>query len=231
MSHKDTKTALRKKGIRITDVKRLKNNAGYQLRGAGGEIVNVFDNGKIQVQGQNRKAVNEILATGTVTLDPPAVKNAQKPKVFVVYGQDMAKRNELEAMLRRWEVDPVILDQLPSGGATLIEKLNIYLDENDVRFGVVLATPDDVGYQQGSEDRKKPRTRQNVILELGMLLKALGRERVAILRPPRDEMESPSDIDGLIYCQYQNVVSDAKGELAREIENSIPGFTVPASRL
>jgi predicted nucleotide-binding protein len=43
-------------------------------------------------------------------------------------------------MLRRWDLEPVILDQLPSKGQTIIEKL----DEcrQDVGFAVVLATPD-----------------------------------------------------------------------------------------
>ena len=45
-------------------------------------------------------------------------------KVFVVYGHDEPARTQLEAMLRRWGMEPLILDQLPSEGQTIIEKLN-----------------------------------------------------------------------------------------------------------
>jgi hypothetical protein len=57
-----------------------------------------------------------------------------------MYGHDLAARTQLEAMLRRWNLEPVILEQLPSEGTTLIEKLEKYA-RDDVRFGVVFATP------------------------------------------------------------------------------------------
>jgi predicted nucleotide-binding protein len=45
-----------------------------------------------------------------------------------------------------------------------------------VRFGVVLATPDDEGNAIGKSDERKHRARQNVVLELGLLLaKSVGR--------------------------------------------------------
>ena len=40
-------------------------------------------------------------------------------------------------MLRRWRLEPLILDQLPSEGQTIIEKLEKYTAE--VNFAVVLA--------------------------------------------------------------------------------------------
>jgi predicted nucleotide-binding protein len=46
-------------------------------------------------------------------------------------------------MLRRWDLDPLILDQLTSGGQTIIEKLESV--RKDTSFAVVLATPDDEG--------------------------------------------------------------------------------------
>lgn len=59
-------------------------------------------------------------------------------KIFVVYGHDETAKNHLEAMLRRWGLEPLILDQLPSEGQTIIEKLEKYTA--DVHFAVVLAT-------------------------------------------------------------------------------------------
>ena len=45
----------------------------------------------------------------------------------------------------------------------------------------MLLTPDDEGHRMGHPGEKKPRARQNVVLELGMFLSTLGRKHVAIL--------------------------------------------------
>jgi predicted nucleotide-binding protein len=121
-------------------------------------------------------------------------------------------------MLRRWGLEPIVLDQLTSEGDTLIEKLERSMDDAVV-FAVVLATPDDEGFPSGRPDNKKFRARQNVVLELGMMLRGLGRKRVAILLPQLDEgvMEKPSDIDGLLYIPYADTLDDAKVTLAKEM--------------
>ena len=36
-----------------------------------------------------------------------------------MYGHNKDARTQLEAMLRRWDLEPLILDQLPSAGCTL----------------------------------------------------------------------------------------------------------------
>ena len=55
-------------------------------------------------------------------------------------------------MLRRWDLEPLIIDQLASKGQTIIEKLEEYTGQ--ANFGIVLATPDDVGYAKDHEDDK-----------------------------------------------------------------------------
>jgi predicted nucleotide-binding protein len=120
-------------------------------------------------------------------------------------------------MLRRWDLDPLILDQLPSEGQTLIEKLEKYARE-DVSFAVVLATPDDEGNVKGKPDEKRYRARQNVVLELGLLLAKLGRAKVAILLKNQEKMERPSDIQGLIYLPFTDDVAETKVQLAKEME-------------
>jgi len=86
-------------------------------------------------------------------------------------------------------------------------------------FAVVLATPDDEGHPKDRPDEAKFRARQNVVLELGMMLRGLGRKRVAILLPQLDSgvMERPSDIDGLIYIPYPDKIDDARVQLAKEM--------------
>ena len=97
---------------------RLPNETGSQLRLDGGAIVNVFDNGTVNCQGKNSKAVEAVLIDRAAV---PDVTVASNMKVFVVYGHDEKARDQLEAMLRRWGLEPLILDQLPSEGQTIIE--------------------------------------------------------------------------------------------------------------
>ena len=94
-------------------------------------------------------------------------------------------------------LEPIVLALLPAQGDTIIEKLEHYLGEHgNVGFACVLLTPDDEGHLAGKLEEKKYRARQNVVLELGMVLARLGRRRVAILH--KQSIELPSDIDGLI---------------------------------
>ncbi|NTW49570.1 MAG: hypothetical protein HGB19_07580 [Chlorobiales bacterium] len=148
--------------------------------------------------------------------------------MFVVYGHDETSRNHLEAMLRRWNLDPLILDQLPSEGQTIIEKLEKYTAE--VKFAVVLATPDDQGHRADRDDEKAYRARQNVVLELGMLLSRLGRSRVAILLKQQANMERPSDIQGLIYIPFKDDLQKEAGTILAK-EMAAQGYHIDVARL
>jgi len=185
-------------GIDILEEKELGNSTGYQFKLSNGSIVNVYNNGNYNIQGKNQDEIKRVIGekTGAIVESRPVNAAAARPeerrenrKVFVVYGHDTVARDQLEAMLRRWDVEPIILDQLASEGQTIIEKLEAYTDE--INFGVVLATPDDEGYRVGKPDEKAFRVRQNVVLELGMLLSNLGRSKVAILIKEPSKMERP----------------------------------------
>jgi predicted nucleotide-binding protein len=218
----DVKQRISAEGLAIQTEERLPNDTGTQLRLLGGQIVNVFDSGRCNVQGKNPDLLKHLLGgvpTGTPASSggfPSRAVAQQNNKVFVVYGHDSIARTQLEAMLRRWGLEPLILDQLPSEGQTIIEKLENLT--SDIQFAVVLATPDDEGHRAGHADERAYRARQNVVLELGMLLKQLGRERVAILLKQQENMERPSDIQGLIYLPFKdNLEKEAGVLLAKEM--------------
>ncbi|GFE59560.1 TIR domain-containing protein [Geobacter sp. AOG2] len=205
---------------------------GAQLKFSNGSVVNVFDKGTITPQGKDIELVKKLLGLapgGNNVVAPVAViKPASKNKVFVVYGHDEQARTRLDAMLRRWGLEPLILDQLPSEGQTIIEKLVKYAGE--ASFGVVLATPDDVGYRASHPDEKAYRARQNVVLELGMLLSRLGRSHVAILLGQQENMERPSDIQGLIYIPFKdNLEKDAGLLLAKEM--AAAGYQIDVAKV
>ncbi|SUS05272.1 DNA-binding protein [uncultured Defluviicoccus sp.] len=224
MTLDEIRACLQARDLQIASESELTNGTGTQLRLQNGAIVNSYHTGKFNIQGKNQLEVKECLGVPSAQ---PAVAAASpqgavaKPvlsKVFVVYGHDNAARTELEAMLRRWKLEPLILDQLPSEGQTIIEKLEKYTAE--VRFAVVLATPDDEGYRVGHEDERAFRARQNVVMELGMMLAKLGRRNVAILIKQQEKMERPSDIQGLIYIPFKdNLQNDAGLVLAKEMKN------------
>lgn len=152
-------------------------------------------------------------------------EQAGKPssrRVFVVHGHDDGLKETVARFLTKLDLEPVILHEQPNRGRTIIEKFEAYAD---VAFAVVLFTPDDVGYPAGKAEESKPRARQNVVLELGFFMAALGRERVCVLY--KSGVDVPSDYSGVLYEEL-----DSKGawrlRLALEIKSA--GIDVDLNR-
>lgn len=61
-------------------------------------------------------------------------------------------------------------------------------------FAVLVMTPDDIIESRGDAG---PGPRDNVLLELGLFIGALGRERVFILCPAASRLKLPSDLNGI----------------------------------
>ena len=133
--------------------------------------------------------------------------------IFIVHGHDEAAKQSVARFIERLELRAVVLHEQPNAGRTIIEKFEEY---SNVGFAIVLLTPDDIGCPRGKPDEKKPRSRQNVIFELGFFIGKLGRERVCALY--KEGVEIPSDFQGVLYIEM-----DTRGgwqlELAREIKH------------
>jgi hypothetical protein len=134
-------------------------------------------------------------------------------RVFLVHGHHDGLLHEAARYLEKLKLEPVILREQPSAGRTIIEK---FVDFADVAYAVVLLTPDDRGGMiKDSFETQRPRSRQNVILELGYFLGKLGRNRVTALHI--EDIEIPSDYSGVAF-----VGVDERGawrhELARELK-------------
>lgn len=213
MTVENVRRILGEAGLGVLEEKRLPNDTGWQLRLKTGQVVNVYDTGKTVVQGKKADGIRALLSaedSQSLAKSAAATRN-----VFVVYGHDEDAKTQLEAMLRRWDLEPLFLDQLPSEGQTIIEKLEKH--GTQAHFAVVLATPDDEGYRAGHPDEVAFRVRQNVVLELGMMLSLLGRSRVAILLKNQVKMERPSDIQGLIYIPFKEDIKEVALVLAKEM--------------
>lgn len=203
---------------------------GVQFILPEGTKVNLFhSSGKVLVQGKDsdEKRNAEHLLNTTPKTVPVSVSGPQQPlaltqpeKIFIVYGHDTEAREQLELLLRRLKFEPVILANMVAEGQTIIEMLEKH--SLGVKYACVLLTPDDEGHKLDSPKDKRPRGRQNVVLELGMFLATLGRKRVAILH--KGDVELPSDIHGLVYIPFKKHVGEVKPRLAAELQEA--GFQI-----
>lgn len=229
----DLKSAITSHGLVVSDVKEIQH--GEQILLSEGTKLNWYSSGKAVVQGKDceeKTLLESVVSGGAVrspaaiaspaTIGEPAVK--AEPKVFVVYGHDTEARDQLELLLLRMNIKPVILGNMTPDGKTIIEAL---MASTDVPYAVVLLTPDDEGHVRGNDREKAYRARQNVVLELGMFLSKLGRERVAILH--KGNLELPSDINGLIYIPFEKSIQETKNKLAAGLQKA--GFYIDIEHL
>jgi predicted nucleotide-binding protein len=163
-------------------------------------------------------------------LEEPDVAVEARPRtpggseVFVVHGHARELRERVVRLLERLDLTPIILEEQPDCGKTIIEKF----EQNAfaVGYAVVLMTPDDVGTTAGKDlPTSANRARQNVILELGYFMGALGRSNVAALCT--DDIERPSDIHGLLYIDVSRDGWELR--LAKEMRNA--GLPVDLNKL
>lgn len=161
-------------------------------------------------------------AAAVAPVEPARAARAPGTRVFIVHGRDEAAKEATARFIARLDLEPVILHEQPNAGRTIIEKLEGHLD---VDFAVVLLSPDDVGGLAGDPPQLRNRARQNVVLELGLFIGALGRGRVCALH--KGDLELPSDFDGVVYVP----MDDAGGWrllLAREMKQA--GMNVDLNR-
>lgn len=237
-SFEDLKTMVRGVGREISSAGPSGN--AYQIKTEDGAILNWYDStGTVQFQGkQEAKARLEAdLATYTGTTmaavpvaAAPSSGNSTAPqqnsgKVFIVHGHDSVAREQLELVVHKLGLDPFVLQNSGGSGLTIIEALENEIGPRNgaARFGIVLLTPDDIGYAKTDGDKEaQPRARQNVVLEMGMLISALGRKNVAILK--KQHLEVPSDAQGILYIPFNDHVKEAVPKLVDRLRSS--GFVL-----
>lgn len=135
--------------------------------------------------------------TGAASSSHRPLQRADPKSVFVVHGHEEGLRLEVVALLKSLKLHPVILQEKPNRGQTLIEKLEAH---GRTAFAVVLFTGDDAGHKKGFPDQSRPRPRQNVVLEYGYFAGVLGRKNVAAIVGVG--IEIPSDLEGLGYIAF-----------------------------
>ncbi|MGF7157218.1 TIR domain-containing protein [Bartonella heixiaziensis] len=216
---------------------------GHQLKFSNGAILNRFEKGTLQFQGKEiaRLQLEQDLAKHieekSQTSSPQTSSNVLKsssPEIFIVHGHDDIALEQLQSILRKLNLESYILKNEHKNSSTIIEALEkeICTPTRSTKFGIVLLTPDDIGYAKSEgKTAAKPRARQNVILEMGMLMSALTRKNVAILKKQlkKQEIELPSDIGGILYIPFKDHVKETVPDLYRRLRAS--GFTINAEQL
>ena len=140
-------------------------------------------------------------------------------KIFIVHGHDKEAKLELKIMLRDFGLTPIILDERPDKGRTIIEKFEEEI--SDIGYAFILLTPDDkITISTDNDETDQPNTkkinraRQNVVFEMGFFMGRRGRKRVCCIYKG---VEKPSDIEGIVYKPYD----DSINELYRSIRNEL----------
>jgi len=204
------------------------------FRSDDGAVVNWWPRtGTLQLQGRSdaKEAIEKLIGeqpkrVGVGRIPVHAVSNGQ---IFIVHGHDADARDQLELALHRLGLEPFVLMNSSGGGKTLIEALEGKIGRDySADFGIVLMTPDDLGYaKKDGADRAEPRARQNVILETGMLLSSLTRERIAIV--VKGHVELPSDLQGIIRFGYNDHIKEIVPKLCQRLKEA--GFDLQPGQI
>jgi predicted nucleotide-binding protein len=166
---------------------------------------------------------------------------APTKKVFIVHGHDYKPVKELRTMLTEFGLEPIVLHEQPSGGRTLVEKLEKY---SDVGYAFVILTPDDGLFSlyklremidrieamkidkaqqnkmawEGLLKSIRRVARQNVIFEFGYFMGLLGRNRVCCLH--KGDVQRPSDMQGIVYVPFKDSVNEARNMIIKELREA-----------
>lgn len=194
----------------------------YSFKSSKGEILNWWPKTEtLQIQGKQPDKFKADLAQAIGSAASFKQSSSGQSRIFVVHGADTDALAQLELVLYKLDVQPLVQKDVDGKGKSLFTALmdNIATESD---FAIVLLTPDDYGYRNSeAETEKQPRARQNVILEAGMALAKLGQDRVAIIK--KGALEIPSDLEGLIRIEYNNQVK----EIASKIAQRLNGAGVP----
>jgi predicted nucleotide-binding protein len=215
-------------------------NSEHRFTASTGAILCWWDTKKKSLLYQGPKPAREALeaainatqeggAVPLIAKSPAAANDDAATRVFVVHGHDEASREQLERILMILGLDPFVLQNTSGHGMTIIEALEQQIGKApEAKFGIVLMTPDDMGYSnRDGEAAVQPRARQNVVMEMGMLLSSLTRERVAIL--VKGHVEQPSDANGIIYLHFNNHVKEVVPRLTERLR--AVGFDIAPNQI
>ena len=178
-----------------------------------------------------------------ISEDYHPITGQAKKDVFIVHGRKDRQALLLQKYLReKHGINAKIFEDFKeeTGSNTIIELLE-YIWEN-AGYAFIVATSEDIGaFGEQFERLKnkillgekkievvkicnllenlKTRTRQNIVFEFGLFMGALGRDKVCCLLQT-DMAERPSDIDGVLYTEFKDNVTEKFSEIDAKLKKS-----------
>lgn len=137
-------------------------------------------------------------------------------KVFIIHGHNEAKRRELEKIIGDFGLIPIVLNDQPSLGMTIIEKFEHYA--NECGFAFALFTPDDIIQTVTGEQYFQ--ARPNVIFELGWFYSHLGRSKTCVLCQKDDKNAIFSDLQGVVRIEFNSGIKEVYCEIREELKSA-----------
>jgi predicted nucleotide-binding protein len=150
------------------------------------------------------------------------VKTGYSNRIFVVHGTDERMKNKVVPALKKLGLEPVRFDEGTNEELTLYERSE---RNPDVGFAVVLLTIEDMAYPKNEKPAAaKARVSQGVVFQLGFLSAKLGRQRVFVLYPRKDNFELPTRFFDAYYTPF-----DDEGRWKRYLADRLKscGYEVP----
>lgn len=205
----------------------------YYSRGAGYYQANPnisqkieWINDEIVNQINELKSIHKRLDLHNDTLKQPNKNNSINlfQQVFIVHGHNDKIKYEVAHTIEKLELKSTILHEEDNKGDHLLNKFERHALSSG--FAIVILSADDKGRSIKGKNIYQLRARQNVIFELGYFVHALGVRNIFILC--EDNVEIPSDLDGLVYVIYDEKGA-WKNTLAKELRSA--GFSVNTNNL
>ncbi len=140
------------------------------------------------------------------------IGDIKMPKIFIVYNNHTILE-QTERILFKLGLEPYVL-KFGSDDLTTIEdfKQEISMQTNSPKFGIVLLTPDEIGYAKSADKKDaQPRANKNVIFKMGMLFPIISCRNIAILK--QRDVEVPSDYEGINYIPFNEHVKETLPKL------------------
>lgn len=192
----------------------------YHIEDVKGLIQILIDEQEIKLNKQS----DTIKESDINEVELKTLNDEKSNKVFIVHGHNEEMKLSVARTLEKLSLNPIILHEQPNFGLTIIEK---FTQNSDVSFAVVLLSADDKAYNKNDASKSiKFRARQNVIFELGYFIGKLGRNRVLILFDKENDIELPSDYNGVLYVPYDKE-GNWKIKLIKELQAC--GFSADAN--
>jgi predicted nucleotide-binding protein len=184
--------------------------------------------------GETLESYVDVLA---LALHMPHPEIQLEQNVFIVHGRDETSLKDLEVLLLRHNVRPIILKHEERNAQSILESLELTLRK--CKAGFILVTPDDEGrFKERSTLRslfnrpffgltvarsKKTnepfefRARENVIFETGLLFSKFRQsKRVAILLQKPAVL--PSDLKGILYDEFRTI-NDIEARITARLQS------------